>query len=104
MPYALARGDPRACHSTMAGRPRDPSMSRYSNFVRRPTAADGALTLCVRLLLVAVGVGVLTVGLYRLPSIAMTQGEVVTGILLSLAVALQILFAALFFPVCARRL
>lgn len=78
-------------------------MSRFLNVARRPLLADGTVGLLVRLLLVVAGLGVLTVGVYRLPSIAATQGEVVTGLLLSLAVALQILVAALFFPMSARR-
>jgi hypothetical protein len=79
-------------------------MSRLLSLVRRPALADGTAALVVRLLLVAAGLGVLAVGFYQLPSIAVTQGEIVTGILLSLAVALQILIAALFFPMSARRM
>lgn len=79
-------------------------MPRLLTLVRRPMLSDGAAGLVVRLLLIAAGLGVLTVGFYSLPSIAVTQGEIVTGILLSLAVALQILVAALFFPISARRM
>ena len=78
-------------------------MARFMKAIGQPVVADGTPGVVIRLLLVAAGLGVLMLGLFRLPSIAATQGEFVTGVLLSLAVAAQILAAAMWFPIAARR-
>ena len=77
-------------------------MSRLFNSVRGPICKDGPTCLLIRLLLVVAGLGVLAIGLFQLPSTAMTHGEMIVGLLLSFAVAAQILFAALFLPTNAR--
>ena len=64
-------------------------MSRLLRSIRLPACSDGAACLCVRLLLVIAGLGVLAVGVYQLPAMATTQGEIVTGMLLSLPVAVR---------------
>lgn len=69
---------------------------------RMPLITD-ATAAVVRSALVAAAIGILTLGLYRLPEIATTHGEIVIGILLSISVALQMFVAALFFPMGAPR-
>ncbi len=65
--------------------------------------ADGTAAAIVRTSLVAAAIGILILGLVHLPSTATTYGEMAVGLILSLLVAVQILVAALWFPLGARR-
>ncbi|MGC1273458.1 MAG: hypothetical protein WBC44_07090 [Planctomycetaceae bacterium] len=77
--------------------------SLLHRLTRGHTIADGTAAAIVRIALVAAAVGILTIGLAHLPSIATTQGEMAVGLVLSLLVASQIFVAALWFPLGSRR-
>ena len=78
-----------------------------SSLVRRlavlPVVADGSPAVLVRLALVLAAGAVLSLGIYHLPSFATTRGELVIGLLLSLAVAVQLAVAAFCFPLGCRK-
>jgi hypothetical protein len=78
-------------------------MSHLRALARRSAFADGTPWV-VRLALLAAGLCVLALGIGHMPAVATNHGELVAGVILSVAVALQILFAAFFFPAGARRL
>lgn len=77
--------------------------SLLQHFTRGQTIADGTAAVIVRIALVAASIGILTIGIAHLPSIATTHGELAVGLLLSLLVASQIFVAALWFPLGSRR-
>ena len=68
----------------------------------RTLLLDGIPALAVRLFLIAVAIAVLALG-YRMPNIGATQGEVVLGVVFSLCVGLQVLVAAVYFPMTVKR-
>lgn len=78
-------------------------MSHLRALARRSALADGTPWL-VRLALLASAFCVLALGVSHMPAVATNHGELVAGVLLSIAVALQMLIAAFFFPAGARRL
>jgi hypothetical protein len=71
-------------------------MLRAWRTIHRTACADGPACLAVRCLLLILGLAVLTLGVYSLPSIASTAGEIAVGVALSLPVAAAILYAAAF--------
>jgi hypothetical protein len=77
-------------------------MTHLRALARRAAFADDT-PWAVRLILLAAGLCVLALGVVHLPATATTQGEFVIGILLSVAVAAQMLVAAVFFPAGVRR-
>jgi len=71
-------------------------MIRVWRTIHRTACADGPACLAARVLLLILGLAVLTLGVYSLPSIAVTAGEIAVGVVLSLPVAVAILYAAVF--------
>jgi hypothetical protein len=56
----------------------------------------------VRLSLLIAAIGVFALGFFERPETAATRGEFVVGEVLAIAVGLQMLLAALFFPAPSR--
>ena len=79
-----------------AGHPGKAPMLHVWNTIRETACVDGPACLGIRALLAVLGVAVLTLAVYSLPSIAVTPGEIAVGIALSLPVAAALLYAAAF--------
>jgi hypothetical protein len=77
--------------------------SLVRHFSRLPAASDGTCLALIRIALIAAAVAILALGLWHLPAFATSHGELIIGLVLSLAVAVQMVVAALFFPLGCRR-